>query len=163
MSGLTELIYSRCTHTITRPLCLPGVALLANAPEHMPEKKRRSKDKEYSSGEPRAPVPSSGVKLGSRAARQRMMAQREEQLAAQKVNSSSLIVVYILNVSILPVRPKMKIQSSFTYPHVVPNLYEFLFWTQKIFWRMLVTKQLTVAIDFHSMGKKIQNWVNLAY
>ncbi|KTG46494.1 hypothetical protein cypCar_00000803 [Cyprinus carpio] len=30
-----------------------GVALLANAPEHMPEKKKRSKDKEYSSGEPR--------------------------------------------------------------------------------------------------------------
>lgn len=68
-----------------------GVALLANAPEHMPEKKRRSKDKEYSSGEPRAPVPSSGVKLGSRAARQRMMAQREEQLAAQKERISQVL------------------------------------------------------------------------
>uniref|UniRef100_A0A673FTP8 Endoplasmic reticulum transmembrane helix translocase n=1 Tax=Sinocyclocheilus rhinocerous TaxID=307959 RepID=A0A673FTP8_9TELE len=68
-----------------------GVALLANAPEHMPEKKKRSKDKEYSSGEPRPPVPSSGVKLGSRAARQRMMAQREEQLAAQKERISQVL------------------------------------------------------------------------
>ncbi|RXN04414.1 manganese-transporting ATPase 13A1 [Labeo rohita] len=68
-----------------------GVALLANAPEHMPEKKKRSKDKEYSSGEPRPPVPSSGVKLSSRAARQRMMAQREEQLAAQKERISQVL------------------------------------------------------------------------
>ncbi|KAK2916702.1 hypothetical protein Q8A67_001076 [Cirrhinus molitorella] len=68
-----------------------GVALLANAPEHMPEKKRRSKDKEYSSGEPRPPVPSSGVKLSSRAARQRMMAQREEHLAAQKERISQVL------------------------------------------------------------------------
>uniref|UniRef100_A0A8C2IMH8 Endoplasmic reticulum transmembrane helix translocase n=1 Tax=Cyprinus carpio TaxID=7962 RepID=A0A8C2IMH8_CYPCA len=68
-----------------------GVALLANAPEHMPEKKKRNKDKEYSSGEPRPPVPSSGVKLGSRAARQRMMAQREEQLAAQKERISQVL------------------------------------------------------------------------
>uniref|UniRef100_A0A672MTX8 Manganese-transporting ATPase 13A1-like n=1 Tax=Sinocyclocheilus grahami TaxID=75366 RepID=A0A672MTX8_SINGR len=68
-----------------------GVALLANAPEHMPEKKKRSKDKEYSSGEPRPPVPSSGIKLGSRAARQRMMAQREEQLAAQKERISQVL------------------------------------------------------------------------
>ncbi|XP_043091467.1 manganese-transporting ATPase 13A1 [Puntigrus tetrazona] len=68
-----------------------GVALLANAPEHMPEKKKRSKEKEYSSGEPRPPVPSSGVKLGSRAARQRMMAQREEQLAAQKERISQVL------------------------------------------------------------------------
>ncbi|XP_026109324.1 manganese-transporting ATPase 13A1-like [Carassius auratus] len=68
-----------------------GVALLANAPEHMPEKKKRSKDKEYASGEPRPPVPSSGVKLGSRAARQRVMAQREEQLAAQKERISQVL------------------------------------------------------------------------
>uniref|UniRef100_A0A8C1VUL9 Endoplasmic reticulum transmembrane helix translocase n=1 Tax=Cyprinus carpio TaxID=7962 RepID=A0A8C1VUL9_CYPCA len=68
-----------------------GVALLANAPEHMPEKKKRSKDKEYSSGEPRPPVPSSGVKPSSRAARQRLMAQREEQLAAQKEKISQVL------------------------------------------------------------------------
>uniref|UniRef100_A0A671T4F2 Endoplasmic reticulum transmembrane helix translocase n=1 Tax=Sinocyclocheilus anshuiensis TaxID=1608454 RepID=A0A671T4F2_9TELE len=68
-----------------------GVALLANAPEHMPEKKKRSKDKEYSSGEPRPPVPSSGIKLSSRAARQRMIAQREEQLAAQKERISQVL------------------------------------------------------------------------
>ncbi len=49
------------------------------------------------------------------------------------------------------VHPKMKILPLFTQPHDVPNLY---FWAQKkIFWRMLVTKQLTVAIDFHSMEK----------
>uniref|UniRef100_A0A8C2EJ83 Endoplasmic reticulum transmembrane helix translocase n=1 Tax=Cyprinus carpio TaxID=7962 RepID=A0A8C2EJ83_CYPCA len=68
-----------------------GVALLANAPEHMPEKKKRSKDKEYSSGEPRPAVPSSGVKPSSRAARQRLMAQREEQLAAQKEKISQVL------------------------------------------------------------------------
>ncbi|XP_073705614.1 endoplasmic reticulum transmembrane helix translocase [Garra rufa] len=68
-----------------------GVALLANAPEHMPEKKRRSKDKDYSSGEPKPPVPSSGVKLSSRAARQRMIAQREEHLAAQKERISQVL------------------------------------------------------------------------
>ncbi|XP_067232731.1 manganese-transporting ATPase 13A1 [Chanodichthys erythropterus] len=70
-----------------------GVALLANAPERMPEKKKKSKDKEYSSGEPRPgpPVPSSGGKLSSRAARQRLMAQREEQLAAQKERISQVL------------------------------------------------------------------------
>ncbi len=49
----------------------------------------------------------------------------------------------------------MKILSSFTHPHVVLNLYEFLSCAEekKIFWRMLVSKQLTVAIDFHSIEK----------
>ncbi len=63
-----------------------GVALLANAPERMPEKKKRGREKEASPAESR-PLPpvSSGGKLSSRAARQRVMAQREEQLAAQKV------------------------------------------------------------------------------
>ena len=63
-----------------------GVALLANAPERMPEKKKRGREKEPSTAESR-PLPpvSSGGKLSSRAARQRVMAQREEQLAAQKV------------------------------------------------------------------------------
>ncbi len=37
------------------------------------------------------------------------------------------------------------------------NLWVFVFWwTKKIFWRMLLTKQLTVAIDFHSMGKNMK-------
>uniref|UniRef100_A0A8C6KNI5 Endoplasmic reticulum transmembrane helix translocase n=1 Tax=Nothobranchius furzeri TaxID=105023 RepID=A0A8C6KNI5_NOTFU len=57
-----------------------GVALLANAPERLPEKKKRSREKETSVPEPR-PLPpvNSASKLSSRAARQRVMAQREEQ------------------------------------------------------------------------------------
>ncbi len=49
------------------------------------------------------------------------------------------------------VDPKMNILTYFTHSQVVTNLYEFFFFclTQnKIFWRMLVTKQLTLAIDF---------------
>uniref|UniRef100_W5LE11 Endoplasmic reticulum transmembrane helix translocase n=2 Tax=Astyanax mexicanus TaxID=7994 RepID=W5LE11_ASTMX len=63
-----------------------GVALLANAPERLPEKKKRGRDKEAPAADPRPmpPISSSGGKLSSRAARQRVMAQREEQLAAQK-------------------------------------------------------------------------------
>ncbi|XP_017557058.1 manganese-transporting ATPase 13A1 [Pygocentrus nattereri] len=63
-----------------------GVALLANAPERMPEKKKRGREKEAPVNDPRPmpPISSSGGKLSSRAARQRVMAQREEQLAAQK-------------------------------------------------------------------------------
>lgn len=69
-----------------------GVALLANAPERMPERKKRSKEKEASTSESR-PLPpvSSGAKLSSRAARQRVMAQREEQLAAQKERISQVL------------------------------------------------------------------------
>ncbi len=38
---------------------------------------------------------------------------------------------------------------------VVPNRYEFLSSAEhKTFWRMLVTKQLLVHIDFHSMEEK---------
>ncbi|XP_053707784.1 manganese-transporting ATPase 13A1 [Synchiropus splendidus] len=62
-----------------------GVALLANAPERMPERKKRSKEKETSAAESKPPLPAnSGNKISSRGARQRVMAQREEQLAAQK-------------------------------------------------------------------------------
>ncbi|TRY56746.1 hypothetical protein DNTS_004718, partial [Danionella cerebrum] len=70
-----------------------GVALLANAPERLPEKKRKSKEKEFSSIEPKPslPTPPAGVKLSSRAARQRVMAQREEQLAAQKERISQVL------------------------------------------------------------------------
>uniref|UniRef100_A0A665W3C7 Endoplasmic reticulum transmembrane helix translocase n=1 Tax=Echeneis naucrates TaxID=173247 RepID=A0A665W3C7_ECHNA len=69
-----------------------GVALLANAPERMPERKKRGREKEVSTTEPRSlPPVSSGSKLSSRAARQRVMAQREEQLAAQKERISQVL------------------------------------------------------------------------
>ncbi|KAG9337832.1 hypothetical protein JZ751_027483 [Albula glossodonta] len=70
-----------------------GVALLANAPERMPEKKRKTRERESASGDsrPLPPVSGSGVKLSSRAARQRVMAQREEQLAAQKERISQVL------------------------------------------------------------------------
>jgi len=51
------------------------------------------------------------------------------------------------------VHPKMKILTSFTHPHVVPNLYEFLSSVEhkiRSFLRMLETREL-VAIDFHSI------------
>uniref|UniRef100_A0A7N8XH73 ATPase 13A1 n=1 Tax=Mastacembelus armatus TaxID=205130 RepID=A0A7N8XH73_9TELE len=69
-----------------------GVALLANAPERMPEKRKRGREKEASTTESR-PLPpvSSGGKLSSRGARQRVMAQREEQLAAQKERISQVL------------------------------------------------------------------------
>uniref|UniRef100_A0A8P4G0Y2 Endoplasmic reticulum transmembrane helix translocase n=1 Tax=Dicentrarchus labrax TaxID=13489 RepID=A0A8P4G0Y2_DICLA len=69
-----------------------GVALLANAPERMPERKKRGREKEATAAESR-PIPpvSSGGKLSSRAARQRVMAQREEQLAAQKERISQVL------------------------------------------------------------------------
>jgi len=41
----------------------------------------------------------------------------------------------------------MNMLSSFIYPHVLPNLYEFLL---EIFLRMLVKRQLLVAIYFRS-------------
>ncbi|CAB1341455.1 unnamed protein product [Coregonus sp. 'balchen'] len=72
-----------------------GVALLANAPERMPERRKRGKEKEAPAADSRPslpPVTSSGVKLTSRAARQRVMAQREEQLAAQKVERISQVL-----------------------------------------------------------------------
>ncbi|KAJ8254056.1 hypothetical protein COCON_G00206680 [Conger conger] len=70
-----------------------GVALLANAPERMPERKRRVRDREAVAADsrPLPPVSGSGVKLSSRAARQRVMAQREEQLAVQKERISQVL------------------------------------------------------------------------
>ncbi|XP_030646641.1 endoplasmic reticulum transmembrane helix translocase isoform X2 [Chanos chanos] len=70
-----------------------GVALLANAPERMPEKKRKVREKESSvdNSRPLPPVSSSSVKLSSRAARQRMMAHREDQLALQKERISQVL------------------------------------------------------------------------
>ncbi len=48
----------------------------------------------------------------------------------------------------------MKIVSSFTHPHDVPNLYEFLSFVvhKRRYLRMLVIKQLMVPIDFHSIS-----------
>ncbi|XP_069051808.1 endoplasmic reticulum transmembrane helix translocase isoform X1 [Lepisosteus oculatus] len=72
-----------------------GVALLANAPERMPERRKRGReDREpRPSGELRAPPlsGSGGAKLSSRGARQRVLAQREEQLAAQKERISQVL------------------------------------------------------------------------
>ncbi|XP_072347332.1 endoplasmic reticulum transmembrane helix translocase [Scyliorhinus torazame] len=60
-----------------------GVALLANAPERIPEKKRKSKDG-ITDGRPFTSNSSSNLKPTSRAARHRLMSQREEQLAVQR-------------------------------------------------------------------------------
>ncbi|XP_073731916.1 endoplasmic reticulum transmembrane helix translocase-like isoform X2 [Misgurnus anguillicaudatus] len=68
-----------------------GVALLANAPERIPERKKRNKDEEISSVDPRPPPVTSSGKLTSRGARQRIIAQREEQLAAQKERISQVL------------------------------------------------------------------------
>jgi len=80
---------------------LPGVALLANAPERMPERRKRGREKEKEKEKEAAavenrhlpPLPTSG-KLSSRGARQRIMAQREEQIAAQKVSAQHDLVIY---------------------------------------------------------------------
>ncbi|XP_041941386.1 manganese-transporting ATPase 13A1 isoform X2 [Alosa sapidissima] len=74
-----------------------GVALLANAPERIPERKKRGKEREVAAAaaacDSRAlpPALTSGSKLSSRAARHRVMAQREEQLAAQKERISQVL------------------------------------------------------------------------
>lgn len=77
------------------PFACAGVALLANAPERIPERKKRGKEREAMPSDSR-PLPlalSSGAKLSSRAARNRLMAQREEQLAAQKVCVCVCVVI----------------------------------------------------------------------
>ncbi|XP_049601366.1 endoplasmic reticulum transmembrane helix translocase [Syngnathus scovelli] len=69
-----------------------GVALLANAPERMPERRKRGKEKEAPAVDIRPSLPvNAGGKPTSRGARQRMMAQREEQLAAQKERISQVL------------------------------------------------------------------------
>lgn len=80
------LDFQQCIYDRDVFLFLLGVALLANAPERVPEKKKRSKEKEAMMTESRHfPPVSSGSKPSSRGARQRVMAQREEQFAAHKV------------------------------------------------------------------------------
>uniref|UniRef100_A0A8C6Z203 Endoplasmic reticulum transmembrane helix translocase n=1 Tax=Nothoprocta perdicaria TaxID=30464 RepID=A0A8C6Z203_NOTPE len=68
-----------------------GVALLANAPERLPERKKRARDGP-GDGRP-APVPgaSGSVKPTSRGAKHRVLSQREEQLAAQRERISQVL------------------------------------------------------------------------
>lgn len=64
------------------------MALLANAPERLPERKKRTRDGP-SDGRPALPSMGSGtVKPTSRGAKHRVMSQREEQLAIQRVGDN---------------------------------------------------------------------------
>ncbi|NXF39751.1 AT131 ATPase, partial [Nyctibius bracteatus] len=68
-----------------------GVALLANAPERLPERKRRARDGP-GDGRPALPAVGSGaVKPTSRGAKHRVMSQREEQLAVQRERISQVL------------------------------------------------------------------------
>uniref|UniRef100_A0A8C3S9X5 Endoplasmic reticulum transmembrane helix translocase n=1 Tax=Chelydra serpentina TaxID=8475 RepID=A0A8C3S9X5_CHESE len=68
-----------------------GVALLANAPERLPERKKRPRDGP-NDGRPALPaLGSSAVKPTSRAAKHRVMSQREEQLAMQRERISQVL------------------------------------------------------------------------
>eukprot|EP00062_Callorhinchus_milii_P023126 gi/632981640/ref/XP_007907703.1/ PREDICTED: probable cation-transporting ATPase 13A1 [Callorhinchus milii] len=60
-----------------------SVALLANAPERAPERKRKMKEL-LNDAKPFSSVPGSNLKASSRGARHRVMSQREEQLALQR-------------------------------------------------------------------------------
>ncbi|XP_024919934.1 endoplasmic reticulum transmembrane helix translocase isoform X2 [Cynoglossus semilaevis] len=68
-----------------------GVALLANAPERIPEKKKRVRERDGPTESRSLPLVTPGGKLSSRAAKHRLMAQREEQLAAQKERISQVL------------------------------------------------------------------------
>nr|XP_033771928.1 manganese-transporting ATPase 13A1 [Geotrypetes seraphini] len=61
-----------------------GVALLANAPERLPERKRKAREVQNDGRAAGSTLGSSTVKPNSRAAKQRLMSQREEQLAVQR-------------------------------------------------------------------------------
>ncbi|KFZ62691.1 putative cation-transporting ATPase 13A1, partial [Podiceps cristatus] len=68
-----------------------GVALLANAPERLPDRKKRPREGP-SDGRPALPSMGSGtVKPTSRAAKHRVMSQREEQLAIQRERISQVL------------------------------------------------------------------------
>ncbi|MGH0154349.1 UNVERIFIED_CONTAM: hypothetical protein FKN15_029008 [Acipenser sinensis] len=68
-----------------------GVALLANAPERVPERKRKSRETQNDTKPSLPSLPSGNVKLTSRAAKQRAMSQREEQLAMQRERISQVL------------------------------------------------------------------------
>ncbi|XP_041091583.1 manganese-transporting ATPase 13A1 [Polyodon spathula] len=68
-----------------------GVALLANAPERIPERKRKSRETQNDTKPSFPSLPSGNVKLSSRAAKQRTMSQREEQLAMQRERISQVL------------------------------------------------------------------------
>uniref|UniRef100_A0A667XLC9 Endoplasmic reticulum transmembrane helix translocase n=1 Tax=Myripristis murdjan TaxID=586833 RepID=A0A667XLC9_9TELE len=84
-----------------------GVALLANAPERMPEKKKRGREKETSTAEsrPLPPVTSSGSKLSSRAARQRerisqvLRELEEDQIQVVKLGDASIAAPFTSKLS----------------------------------------------------------------
>ncbi|XP_054039459.1 endoplasmic reticulum transmembrane helix translocase isoform X2 [Rissa tridactyla] len=68
-----------------------GVALLANAPERLPERKKRTREGP-SDGRPAPPSVGSGaVKPTSRGAKHRVLSQREEQLAIQRERISQVL------------------------------------------------------------------------
>ncbi|NP_001121512.1 manganese-transporting ATPase 13A1 [Xenopus tropicalis] len=68
-----------------------GVALLANAPERLPEKKRKPRET-TNDGRPSAhSFTSNAIKPTSRAARNRIMSQREEQQALQRERISQVL------------------------------------------------------------------------
>ncbi len=73
------------------------------------------------------------------------------------------------------VHPKMKILSSFTHPHVIPNLYKFLsyvehkrryfeefWWTKKLLapidFITVIKQWMVPIIDFHSISSILQNY-----
>ncbi|XP_018428588.1 PREDICTED: manganese-transporting ATPase 13A1 [Nanorana parkeri] len=66
-----------------------GVALLANAPERLPEKKK--KREVVGDGRPLPSHPSNSIKPTSRAAKNRIMSQREEQHALQRERISQVL------------------------------------------------------------------------
>uniref|UniRef100_A0A8B9H6K0 Endoplasmic reticulum transmembrane helix translocase n=1 Tax=Astyanax mexicanus TaxID=7994 RepID=A0A8B9H6K0_ASTMX len=84
-----------------------GVALLANAPERLPEKKKRGRDKEAPAADPRPmpPISSSGGKLSSRAARQRericqvLRELEEDQLQVVKLGDASIAAPFTSKLS----------------------------------------------------------------
>ncbi|XP_023773956.1 manganese-transporting ATPase 13A1 [Cyanistes caeruleus] len=65
-----------------------GVALLANAPERVPERRRRLRD---GLGDSRAGIPAGNVKPSSRGAKHRILAQREEQLPIHRERLSQVL------------------------------------------------------------------------
>lgn len=67
-----------------------GVALLANAPERLPEKKKPKREV-LGDGRPLPPHSSNSIKPTSRAAKNRIMSQREEQHALQRERISQVL------------------------------------------------------------------------